>query len=97
MLDFPLAGTQLGCTEQVVNGSEPNEHGTWFFGRNGWCDGQDVRPWTIDISTLLKAPGDVNIIEYAGLYQGDTPDPTSNPGQILMSSYLVLETFSGTR
>ena len=34
-LDFDGAGTQLGCTDQVSKGSIPNEHGTWFYGRNG--------------------------------------------------------------
>ena len=28
---------------QVLQGSEPNEHGTWQYGRGGWCDGQEVR------------------------------------------------------
>lgn len=27
---------------QVLAGSEPNEHGTWQYGRGGWCDGQEV-------------------------------------------------------
>ena len=27
---------------QVLEGSEPNEHGTWQYGRGGWCDGQEV-------------------------------------------------------
>ena len=71
---------------------EPNEHGTWFFGRNGWCDGQDVKPWEMEITSILNPPGKMNIIEYAGLYKGDTPNPTSNPGEILMSSFLVLDT-----
>ena len=28
---------------QVFEGSEPNEHGTWQYGRGGWCDGQEVK------------------------------------------------------
>jgi hypothetical protein len=91
-LDFQNAGTQLGCTDAVVNGSEPNEHGTWFFGRNGWCDGQDVTPWEMEITKILNPPGKMNIVEYAGLYMGDTPNPSSNPGEILMSSFLILNT-----
>ena len=27
---------------QVREGIVPNEHGTWQYGRNGWCDGQQV-------------------------------------------------------
>lgn len=32
---------------QVREGFVPNEHGTWQYGRNGWCDGAEVprAPW----------------------------------------------------
>ena len=72
---------------------EPNEHGTWFFGRNGWCDGQDVKPWVFDITNKLKPAGKMNIIEYAGLLNGATPNPTVSPGEMLMSSYIILDTY----
>ena len=42
---FSEAGNQFGCADNVPYGVEPNEHGTWYYGRDGWCDGQDVRPW----------------------------------------------------
>ncbi|KAK3106688.1 hypothetical protein FSP39_025233 [Pinctada imbricata] len=41
---FSEAGTPFGCAEQVLTGVEPNEHGTWLYGRNGWCDGRNVFP-----------------------------------------------------
>ena len=90
-LDFSKSGTQLGCTEAVRNGSLPNEHGTWFYGRSGWCDGMDVKPWIFDVSAFLAPAGGLNVIEYAGLFNGKTPNPTANAGQVLMSSYLSLE------
>ena len=92
-LEFPRAGTQLGCTFAVSNGSLPNEHGTWFYGRNGWCDGQAVEPWVIDITEHLEPSdwGYLNVLEFAGLYNGKTPNPTSNPGQMLVSSHLIFE------
>lgn len=37
---FMLAGSKFGCTRQVPQGAMPNEHGTWYYGRNGWCDGR---------------------------------------------------------
>lgn len=41
--ECPLgAGTQWGCADKVRQGVTPNEHGTWQFGRMGWCDGQEV-------------------------------------------------------
>lgn len=68
----------------------PNEHGTWQYGRDGWCDGQNVRPWLADVTADLHASGDVeNTVEYVGLYEGQTPDPQSTPGYIMMESNLV--------
>ena len=37
-----VAGTEWGCADRVLEGVTPNEHGTWHFGRMGWCDGQGV-------------------------------------------------------
>ena len=47
---FEDAGTPLGCAETVPGGSIPNEHGTWLYGRGGWCDGRQVDPWVVDVS-----------------------------------------------
>ena len=43
VLTFSTAGTHWGCADRVAAGSVPNEHGTWQYGRAGWCDGQQVR------------------------------------------------------
>ena len=32
---FMEAGTALGCADKTARGMVPNEHGTWYFGRNG--------------------------------------------------------------
>lgn len=50
-------GTQWGCTLAVPYGSEPNEHGTWFYGRNGWCDGQHVSVFGEGCSGSRVCPG----------------------------------------
>ncbi len=43
-------------------GVEPNEHGTWLYGRDGWCDGQDVKQWVIDVTSQVSdSPGN-NIV-----------------------------------
>lgn len=74
---------------QVEEGVEPNEHGTWLYGRDGWCDGQDVHPWLADVSADLKPPeAGPNVIEYKGLYQGHDPSPRQNAGYIMQSSTL---------
>ncbi|KAJ8415938.1 hypothetical protein AAFF_G00404950 [Aldrovandia affinis] len=76
---FDSAGSALGCAARVGEGAVPNEHGTWLYGRGGWCDGLQVNPWRIDISSQLNMTGS-NTILYFGLYEGHDPNPTTNPG-----------------
>lgn len=40
---------------QVLEGSEPNEHGTWQYGRGGWCDGQEVGCVTLTIKLVFHS------------------------------------------
>ena len=47
---YMQAGTAFGCANKIVKGATPNEHGTWYFGRNGWCNGMDVAPLRWDIT-----------------------------------------------
>ena len=45
----------LGCTLPVaLSGAVPNEHGTWLYGRDGWCDGQDVAARVTDVTHQVK-------------------------------------------
>ncbi len=67
----------------------PHTIGTWFFGRNGWCDGQQVSPWVADVTDALS-PGSVAQIQYKGLYYGQNPPAAEQPGIIMMQSMLVL-------
>lgn len=59
----------------------------------GWCDGQDVSPWVVDVTSALRPPGGDNTIHYRGLLlDGSEPRPAAGEkaGQILMQSNLVL-------
>ncbi len=83
-------GTPEGCANRVFEGVEPNEYGTWLYGRDGWCDGQEVTPLEWDItSSISMDPSTPNTVIYFGYYQDHTPDPTENPGYIIMHSFLV--------
>jgi len=88
---FDTAGTATGCADKVSEGSEPNEHGTWLYGRDGWCDGQNVSPWVEDITAQVNM-GEENRIRYFGYFNGSDPNPSpvTNAGNIIMYSYLVL-------
>lgn len=92
---FMQAGTPYGCANKTSRGAVPNEHGTWYFGRNGWCDGLDVKPlmWDITKAIDLKAGG-ANEMTYFGWSYGDGDDPTKHSedgcgGTINMISYLL--------
>lgn len=86
---FLIAGTPFGCADLVKTGVEPNEHGTWLYGRNGWCDGRNVFPWVVDVTKQVKRSGFVNTIEYHGFFNGTDPNPKQNPGIIYIYSYLI--------
>ncbi|MEZ4443575.1 MAG: peptide-N-glycosidase F-related protein [Polyangiaceae bacterium] len=80
-------GQQQGCIAEVDHGMVPNQGGTWWYGRGGWCPGQQVEPWVVDV-TADVTPGATATISYQGLFNGGAiPDDSGN---IVMNSYLVI-------
>ena len=53
---LPISDGAEGCATamKVRSGVVPNEHGTWYFGRNGWCNGRNVELWVSDYFSLLS-------------------------------------------
>ncbi|OQV13123.1 hypothetical protein BV898_12663 [Hypsibius exemplaris] len=86
---FTNAGTAQGCAHRVKFGVEPNQHGTWLYGRNGWCPGENILPWVVDITDQIQLDGQENHIRYYGQFNNSDPNPTSNPGNIIISAYMV--------
>lgn len=80
------AGSKDKCVPEADKGMTPNQGGTWWFGRGGWCPGQKVHPWMTDV-TADVTPGMDAMIAYRGLY--GTSDPPDAAGNINMVSYLV--------
>jgi hypothetical protein len=85
--DYPTAGTQLGCVSDVTNMMTPNQAGTWWYGRGGWCPGAPVIPWAVDVTKDAK-PGTTVSVGYRALLKGVTPP--DGTGNIDMNSYLVI-------
>jgi hypothetical protein len=83
---FPEARSAEGCAERVGEGVAPNQHGTWYFGRGGWCPGLDVAPNVVDVTRELR-PGMANTLRYTTTYNGRAV--AANLGNIVLSSYLV--------
>ena len=85
--DHPEVGNDTGCIDQIENGMTPNQGGTWWFGRGGWCPGQQVEPAIFDVTDAVTL-GNSTEISYRGLL-GDATPP-ANSGRIKMSSWLVV-------
>lgn len=87
LLSFPGAQSALGCAQDVGKGVVPNQHGTWYFGRGGWCPGRDVAPWIVDVTSEI-AKGQNNTLGYSTTYGGQPVGV--DRGTIVLSSYLVV-------
>jgi len=70
--DHESVGDQSGCVPELARGMTPNQGGTWWFGRGGWCPGQQVEPWVVDV-TELATPGNPLHVSYRGLFEGSAP------------------------
>lgn len=64
MRDFPTTSTYYGCMDQVATGVIPNQYGTWWYGRSGWCPGLQVDTVTHDITDQVVI-GAENTITYS--------------------------------
>jgi hypothetical protein len=84
---FPEAQTTNGCLERVDEGVVPNQHGTWYFGRGGWCPGHDVAPVAFDVTSAIRK-GELNTLTYQARFGGQPI--TQHLGNIVLSSWLVV-------
>ena len=85
--EWPIVGDDEGCAKTVGTGTVPNQGGTWWFGRGGWCPGRQVDPVRWDVTDLVT-PGETATVSYRGLLNGNTPP--ANAGNIVMNSWLVV-------
>ena len=85
--EFDEPGIDDGCAQMVGQGVVPNQAGTWWFGRGGWCPGQEVTPYSMDV-TSVATPGSTIDVSYHATQDGD--EPTGNRGKIVHNSWLVI-------
>ena len=78
-------GQFYGCAHQVDEGTVPNQFGTWYLGRGGWCPGKDVRVQTWDITDRVK-PGETFTVSYKSLFKGKE---AGGGGRIDMDSWVL--------
>ena len=96
--DHPNATDNNHCmdVETIAQGVIPNQYGTWGYGRAGWCPGQDVAPYVVDITDYVIA-GEENVIDYeACRVSGNScvaPPTCQGDGycpEIAFSSYIII-------
>lgn len=87
-LRHPDAQTLDGCRNRVGEGVVPNQHGTWYFGRGGWCPGLEVRPFTADLTADARV-GMENQLAYRYTVGSAPPVAGRGYGNIDMAAYVV--------
>lgn len=87
-LRFPEAQSLDGCRDRVDDGVVPNQHGTWYFGRGGWCPGLDVRPYLADLTADARM-GQENELRYRVSVGSAAPAAMRDYGNIDFVAYLV--------
>jgi hypothetical protein len=82
---------EMGCTTGVRRGRvQPNEHGTWYTGRNGWCNGADVPVRSFDVTSAATTSGSVVNVTYRAYGpSGKEPGQANKGGNIVLSSVLA--------
>ena len=90
MVDFPDAGSSYGCMEDVTIGTVPNQYGTWWYGRGGWCPGKDVPVQEHDITDQITLGAEASIA-YRVERNGSAYQATSSWAHTVVNAWLVIE------
>lgn len=85
--DHPMAGTNNQCIPNIAAGMAPNQAGTWWFGRGGWCPGMQVEPWVADV-TAAAPPGSTAVLGYQAQFKG--APPPDGQGNIEGAVWLII-------
>ena len=75
---FTGAGTESGCSDTVNTGTVPNQAGTWWFGRGGWCPGRRVDPFVADVTGHVSLGSDAEVSYEAKINDGALVDSAGN-------------------
>ena len=79
----------MGCATGVRAGrAQPNEHGTWYTGRNGWCNGADVPVRLFDVTAAAAKASPVNV-SYRAAGPAGKPPGAQGGGNIVLSPALA--------
>ncbi len=83
---FEDTGSPTGCSDTVDSGTVPNQAGTWWTGRGGWCPGRRVDPFVVDVTESVT-PGQIATVSYEASVMGNPPG--DGMGSAELRSWLV--------
>lgn len=86
LAEFTVAQEETGCIDMIEDQMTPNQSGTWWYGRGGWCPGAPVLPVQWDVTGDVA--GGTATVGYRGLFDGETPPDGS--GDIVLNAWLVV-------
>ncbi len=89
-VNFDVEGPDYRCEDEVSLGTVPNQYGTWWYSRHGWCPGRDVPVQLHDITDQLTL-GAVNQLDYRVLRDGADYTGADNWADIWGRVWLVVE------
>ncbi len=89
-VNFDVEGPDYRCMDEVELGTVPNQYGTWWYSRHGWCPGREVPVQLHDITALVNL-GAVNQLDYRVLRNGADYTGASSWADIWAAVWLVVE------
>jgi hypothetical protein len=84
--DISLGDEERGCMDQIANGTVPNQYGTWWYGRDGWCPGKQVDMVMLDVTDSV-VPGETAHLEYEAYHNGE---PYPGSATLVVETWLVV-------
>lgn len=63
LFTYEITNQTWGCMDRIEGGTVPNQYGTWWYGRNGWCPGQQVNMDVVDVTDEVLF-GQANSFDY---------------------------------
>lgn len=82
---YALGDQAFGCMNQITDGTVPNQFGTWWYGRNGWCPGKQVNMQVVDVTSQIMF-GQTNTINYTLTNLNGSLD---SGGNIVLNAWLI--------
>lgn len=85
VIAYAITDRTYGCMDQIEDGAVPNQYGTWWYGRNGWCPGKQVDMEVVDITDQVLF-GQTNTFDYT---VANLDRDLDSGGDLIVTTWLV--------